>query len=94
MAAKKETYITEAEMAQSEKTTGEILAAQPKVSVMITPDKKNPMFHCTINGYSYKFPRGEVVEVPKDVAELISNLHQSMVTLKEQEDRLVKGFTI
>lgn len=93
MAAKKE-YVSEAEMERSEIDTGKKLAAESKVKIMIAPDPKNPTFKCSINGYRFEFPRGEVVEVPESVAALISDLAQDMKSARAYEDTIKKGVNI
>lgn len=92
MATKKnEAIITEAQMAKAEKTTGEILAAQPKVKIMIAPDPENPMWRGCINGYDYAFPRGEMIDVPQDLAKLIEQSAAMAYERKKLEEKLVKG---
>ncbi len=95
MATKKnEAIITEAQMAKDVKTTGEILAAQPKVKVMIAPDPMNPMWRGCINGYDFKFPRGEMIEVPQDLATLIEQSAAMAYEQKKLEDKLVSGMAL
>lgn len=50
--------------------TREYLEAQPKVSVFI-PDTADE--YVAINGYAYLLKRGEQVDVPKPIAELLHN---------------------
>lgn len=50
--------------------TKEYLDKQPKVSVFI-PDTQDE--YVAINGYAYLLKRGEQVDVPKPIAELLHN---------------------
>lgn len=60
------------------------LEKQPKVSIMIpfevgeNPEngKKVP-FHVNLNGYAIDYPRGQYIEVPKQVADLIKERLES-----------------
>ncbi len=59
--------------AETEKTAKE-LAAQPKVHVRIPKNELNEddcVVPVSVNGYNYFINRGESVEVPKTVAELL-----------------------
>lgn len=54
------------------------LDAQPKVMVLIplepgenAQNSGKVPFHCGINGYTYTIPRGTMVEVPMQVAEMV-----------------------
>jgi len=60
------------------------LDKQPKVSIMIpfeageNPEQgKKVPFHCNLNGYAQDFPRGEYIEVPQQIADLIKERLQS-----------------
>ena len=53
-------------------TVGEKLASQEKVTIMIAMDDKDPNWHGKINGYAYSFPKGQLIEVPKDLATMIA----------------------
>ena len=92
--AKKETYISEAEIDAAAENTGKTLAKQEKVAVMIAPTPGEKMFKCIINGYSYAFPRGEMVEVPKSVANLIADLAQDVKVSQAYVESLKKGLSV
>ena len=56
------------------KSFGEVINEQPKVKVKIPVDERNKgMTHVdvVINGYRFTIKRGEAVEVPESVAELL-----------------------
>lgn len=78
-------YITAAEIDNIASETGKALAAQKKVSIMIAPGG-DPTFRCTINGYKFEFPKGEMVEVPEDVAKFISDRAQASIAAKKMRD--------
>lgn len=50
--------------------TGQILAKQPKVQIIISKDH-GPYWHGGINGYMFKIPTGVIQTVPRDIATLI-----------------------
>lgn len=57
------------------KTIAQILAEEEKETIMLFKDDgkyKDDVYVC-LNGMSYQIKRGEPVEVPKSVAELIKN---------------------
>lgn len=67
------------------------LEAQPKVMIMIPFDagvnpeqaKKIP-FHLNLNGYAIDLPRGQYIEVPKQVAEIIKERLESEGKIGQQ----------
>ena len=66
--------ITEAQLEQEAKTTGERLAKEPKIRIKIPKDPLNKgetTVPVGINGYFYYIKRGETGEVPKTVADLL-----------------------
>lgn len=91
---KKENYISEAEIDAAAENTGKTLAKQEKVAVMIAPAPGEKMFKCIINGYSYAFPRGEMVEVPKSVANMIADLAQDVKVSQAYIETLKKGLSV
>ena len=91
MATKKKTeVISETEMRQAELNTKKIIAGMPKVWVIIAPDEKDPMWRGCINGVDYKFPKGEMIEVPEPVADLIRHSSRMQELKKQHEEALVK----
>ena len=68
-------------------TVGEKLAAQEKVTIMIAMDDKDPNWHGKINGYSYSFPKGQLIEVPKDLA----TMSAQTARVSEQRRKLEKA---
>lgn len=57
----------------------EILANEPKVSIIIPEDPLNPddVVPIGINGVTYAVPRGQMFEVPKSVAEVWKNSYEN-----------------
>ena len=70
---KKEPVVSESNFREIENNTRSQIAAAPKVMVFIAPDEKDPMWRGCINGVDYKFPKGEMIEVPEPLAKLIEN---------------------
>jgi len=69
---------------QSAREMKAALDKQPKVSIMIpfeageNPEQgKQVPFHCNLNGYAMDLPRGQYIEVPKQIAELIKERLES-----------------
>lgn len=57
------------------RSTGAVLAKGKKVRIKILEDHKNPMNRVVpvcVNGYLYYINRGETVEVPETVADILS----------------------
>lgn len=74
MSTKAKIALTEEEMERQAKETGTILAGEPKVRVKIPADPLNKGEQTVpvgINGYFYYIRRGETVEVPQTVADLL-----------------------
>lgn len=88
MASKKEPVVSDSTFRDMELSTKERIAREPKVMVIIAPDENDPMWRGTINGVDYKFPKGEMVEVPKPIAELISNSTR-MQEIKAQHEKML-----
>lgn len=67
--------LTEGQMDVITKTTGEMLAEQPKVKIRLyqakPPEKPLPDETVCVNGYIYQIKRGEYVEVPETVAKIL-----------------------
>ena len=65
--------MTEAQMDAVTRSTGEELAAQPRIKVKLyqvpegSTDRPLPDEVVSINGYTYQIKRGEEVEVPESV---------------------------
>lgn len=83
-------YITAAEIDNIATETGKKLAAQKKVQIMIAPGG-DPTFRCTINGYRFEFPKGEMVEVPEDVAAFIASRAQASIAAKKMREGYQKA---
>ena len=81
-------YITTAQIDNIASETGKKLAAQKKIPIMIAMDGGDPTFRCKINGYSYEFPKGEVVEVPEDLATFIADRTKASVAAKKVRESL------
>lgn len=86
--------ITDTMIDREAKSMKDVLAAQPKVKVMIAPDKKEPMFRCTINGYTLTFPKGQLIDVPESVALLIEQSNITAYQASMQEQKLVNGINL
>jgi len=93
MATKKEArpFVNDATLDRESMSIGDLLKAEPKVAVMMAPDSKDPMFRCTINGYTMQFPKGELIEVPESVAQIIRNSKIASTQKSAQEAALIKG---
>ena len=72
-----------------ELSTKEQIARSPKVWVIIAPDEKDPMWRGTINGVDYKFPKGQMIEVPEQIADLIRNSARMQEIKAMHEQQLV-----
>ena len=90
MAAKKKPEVSETSMREMELTTKERIAQEPRVTVFIAPDEKDPMWRGCINGVDYMFPKGQIIEVPESLADLIRNSTR-MQELKSQQEKALAG---
>ena len=88
MAAKKKPEVSETSMRAMEINTKEMISQEPKVTVFIAPDEKDPMWRGCINGVDYMFPKGQIIEVPESLAELIRNSTR-MQELKNQQEKML-----
>ena len=86
---KKEPVVSESSFREIENNTRARIAAAPKVVVFIAPDPQTPMWRGTINGVDYKFPRGEMIEVPEPLAKLIENSTR-MQRIKAQHEKALE----
>lgn len=89
--AEPKTFVNDNALDRESMSIGEILNSEPKVTVMMAPDPKDPMFRCTINGYTMQFPKGELIEVPESVATLIRQSKIASAQKSAQEAALIKG---
>ena len=67
--------LTEADMEAQARHTGDVLRTQEKVRIKIPLDHKNPANRVVpvgVNGYLYYINRGETVEVPQTVADILT----------------------
>jgi predicted patatin/cPLA2 family phospholipase len=77
MPKKKQQKMSEAQMDAVTRSTGDELAAQPRVKVKLyqvpdaSSDKPLPDETVQINGYTYVIKRGEEVEVPESVHQVL-----------------------
>ena len=70
--AKKQQYITDSEIDRVATDTRKKLAAQPKVQIFIVPkDESDKEWSGVMNGHNFRFPKGEPVSVPEDLAKMI-----------------------
>ena len=75
MSSEKKKLTAEAEMDAQARSTGAVLAKEKKVRIKIPEDHKNPMNRVVavcINGYLYYINRGESVDVPETVADILT----------------------
>lgn len=86
--------ITEAWLEEAERNISKQLKDQPKVKVMIAPDKNDPVWHGWLNGVHYCFPKGELIEVPEALAEIINQSATMAYEQKKLEDQLIKGIEL
>ena len=86
---KKEPVVSESNFREIENNTRSQIAAAPKVMVFIAPDEKDPMWRGCINGVDYKFPKGEMIEVPEPLAKLIENSTR-MQRIKAQHEKALE----
>jgi hypothetical protein len=65
--------ITEGFMQQVRQSTKDLLAAQQKFTIRLSPAKKNePKYEIVgVNGYNYQIERGKSVEVPETVYNIL-----------------------
>lgn len=78
---------TMADLDKMASETGKKLAKQEKVEIMIAPGgDKN--YRCMINGYSFEFPKGKMIEVPKDVAAFIASRTEASYAAEKQKEEL------
>jgi len=84
-------YITDKEIDRLQGDMGRLLAAQPKVTMLIkdTAGDGAP-WEGGINGYFFRIPRGVQVELPRSIAELI-RLSGQVEILGERKVRPYKG---
>ena len=75
MSNEKKKTVVDADLDAQARSTGAVLAKEKKVRIEIPEDHKNPMNRVVpvcINGYLYYINRGETVEVPETVADILS----------------------
>lgn len=75
MSNEKKKTVVDADLDAQARSTGAVLAKEKKVRIKITEDHKNPMNRVVpvcVNGYLYYINRGETVEVPETVADILS----------------------
>lgn len=85
--------ISEADLARMERQVSEQLKGQPKETVIITKtnNPEDTVWRGWMNGREYAFPLNEPVEVPRDLAKMIS-LNAKVIKQKEAlEKKLAKG---
>ena len=75
MSNEKRKNAVETDLDAQARSTGAVLAKEKKVRIKIPEDRKNPMNRVVpvcVNGYLYYINRGETVEVPETVAEILT----------------------
>lgn len=75
MSNEKKKTVVDADLDVQARNTGAVLAKEKKVRIKIPKDHKNPMNRVVpvcVNGYLYYINRGETVEVPETVADILS----------------------
>jgi len=71
---KKKDTLTDSQIDQTIKATGNMLKKYPKVKIRVPKDNLNPgdsFVVAAINGYIFQIKRSETVEVPEPVAKLL-----------------------
>ena len=81
-------YLSAAEIDNITSETGKALAAQEKVSIMISKDR-GPYWEGGINGHMFRIQTGVVVKVPRDLATLIAQ----NADVLEQSEKAAKEYT-
>lgn len=92
--AKKEAAVAEVESAVAEKTSDKA-EAEPKTVVIQLPviEGMGDSVYVCVNMKSYQIKRGEPVEVPLSVAEVLRNSdRQIMVAMQRQEEMASKNY--
>ena len=72
--AAKEAEVSEKKLTKESLSTGEQLAKEKKVTIVVPKSELNPhetVVPVTINGYTYQIKRGEEVEVPQTVKNIL-----------------------
>ena len=88
--ASKKTVASESNLVDIERNTKKAISEAPKVTVFIAPDEQDPMWRGCINGVDYKFPKGELIEVPEPLAFLIEN-STKMQRIKSQHEKALEN---
>lgn len=84
-------YITDKEIDKLQGSMGELLSAQPRVSMIIKdPSGDGAPWEGGINGYFFRIRRGVQIQLPKSIAELIQ-LSEQVVILGEKKVKAYKG---
>lgn len=84
-------YITDKEIDKLQGEIGALLAREPRVSMLIRdPNGLGQPWEGGINGYFFRIRRGEVVELPKSIAELIRRSEQVEI-MSERSVRAYRG---
>ena len=81
-------YLTEKDIDKLTSETGQILAAQPKVSIMVHNGRE--YWEGGINGHMFRIKTGELVEVPQDLAVLIKQNAKVMEQSKKEVEEFRK----
>jgi hypothetical protein len=75
MSNEKKLQTAETDLDAQARSTGAVLAKEKKVRIKIPEDHKNPVNRVVpvcINGYLYYINRGQTVEVPETVADILA----------------------
>lgn len=75
MSNEKKLQTAEMDLDAQARSTGAVLAKEKKVRIKIPEDHKNPVNRVVpvcINGYLYYINRGQTVEVPETVADILA----------------------
>jgi len=86
---KKEPVVSESSFKDIEMNTKKAIERAEKVTVFIAPDERDPMWRGCINGVDYKFPKGELIEVPAPLAEVIRSSARMQEIKSKREKELV-----
>lgn len=75
--------LSEAEQQEQERMTKETIDAQEQVELLIFPDGNPAPLKVTINGVDYRYPKGQKVQVPAAVAEVINHMTEQRQRIAE-----------
>lgn len=75
-------YTSDKDYLESVTAVGRMLGEQPRVQVMLPeiPGQEDQTWSGCINGFFMNYPRGEMISVPRDVAQLLIDNNKAVQT--------------